>query len=120
MAGHRLSGATNSITISTGERLILLDTSFSQPISAVDFISTRVSSDICVLSHSKYSSDSGYAGQFSVSDVRPGLPMPSNEDFYHRHYRNSLVVTPLLFTVLEYFEQYLTCFDAGRFLRYAG
>lgn len=42
MAGDSISGATDSVIKSTGIRPVVQDESFIQPISAVEFVATRV------------------------------------------------------------------------------
>lgn len=43
--------------------------------------------------------------------------MQQIEELDHRRHRDAPVVTTLRFYVFEYIEQYLVCFDVGRFHR---
>lgn len=114
MVGDSILRATDSVVISTGGRPVLADNSFSLPISAVEFISTGVpvrskSSRVPNIFVALVAEDSPLLPTYS-----PDEPKNWNEKSDHCFYFIALIVTPLPFTVFEYFEQYPTCFTVGR------
>lgn len=115
MVVDSISGAINSVVVSTGSRPVVTDACFIQSIFAVEFISTRapVMSEL-----------SRVLNMFPIPAMQDNLFRPTyhwnvpthpSEEFVHLRDHDSFVVTAPVVSEFEYFEQYLTSFDVGCF-----
>lgn len=104
MAGHSISGAADPVIICTSGILVLLDTSFYQPISAFEFIPTLVP----VTYESSHAPNIFPVLVMPNNPLRPtygrDVPTHPNEEFDHCLHRSAPVVTPSPISVFEYLE----------------
>lgn len=115
MAGHRISGAINSVITSTGGRSVVPDTSSREPISFVCLISTCVP----VMFDSSHVPNIFPDPVMRENPLNPtydrNLPMHPNEMFDHHRHGNAPAVTTPPFSLFQYLERYTTYFDVARF-----
>lgn len=111
----RVPGATDSAIIGTVGRLVGLDTSFSQPISAFQLVHTRVPNMYELNRAVKILPASVTQDNlFRPTYDRDVLTHPNEECNPCRHL-DAPVMTRLPFFVVEYLEWYPTCLQAARF-----
>lgn len=103
MPGHSILETTDYVIRCTGGRLVVPDTSFSQPFSGVEVIPTRVP----VISESTCT-----PSIFWVPATQANLfplfyytnePKHANEKLDHRYHRHASVIAPMLLSETKYF-----------------
>lgn len=115
MAFDSISGATEFFILSTSGHPVVHGRRFGQPLSEAEFISGGGS----LMSKSRQIPNIFPVPAKQKHPVRPTydrhVPPHPIEQFNHHCHLDGSVVTPSPFSVLEYLEQYATCFGTGRF-----
>lgn len=112
MTGQSILGSIDSLIISTGGRAIIPDTCSSQPICAVELISSRspVMPEWSFVPNTFRGPDTQSYPSCSTYDKDMSTNL--NEEFDYHHNRDALVGIPPPCSMLEYLKQYQTCLDS--------